>query len=152
MESGCFMSIKVSKFKRYSETYCADLIVDEEPFTVLFRVVNETLDNQEIFEYEKEDVIITRDDTIRMEIERIFHEKKDETLEIARIKPGFYDRLLAHLIRYFIENEKKWLRKAKKTKIVANYKSFKMNKSVPPSMSKESETPKNESHLLNEKF
>lgn len=145
------MSIEVKKFKLYAETYRADLIVDGEAFIVLFRVVNESLDNQEIFDYENESVIVTNHDTIRMEVERIFHEGKDETLEIAQIKPGFFDRLLAHMIRYFIENEKKWLRKAKKTKIVANYKSFKMTGSVPPSLGK-NDSPTNENRLLNEKF
>lgn len=144
------MSIKVKQFIPYSQSYRADLIVDDEPFIVLFRVVNETLDAQEIFDYEKEDVIVTNDETIRMEIERIFHEKKDETLEIAQTKPGFYDRLLAFLIRHFIENEKKWLRKAKKTKIIANYKSFKMTGEVPQTLSKAK--PPSENHLLNEKF
>lgn len=145
------MSIEVTKFKLYSETYRADLVVDGEAFIVLFRVVNESLDNQEIFDYEKESVIVTDNETIRMEIERIFHEGKDETLEIAQIKSGFFDRLLAHMIRYFIENEKKWIRKAKKTKIVANYKSFKMTGTVPSSLGKNDST-SNETRLINEKF
>lgn len=133
------MSIIAHSFKPYSQTYVSEIETDEEHFTILFRVVNETMDNQEIYDYEKEDTFKTVTDVIRMEIERIFHNGKDETLEIAQTKPGFYDRILAYLIEHFVKHNKSWMRKSKKTKVMANYKSFSVSKTLPPMMKQESE-------------